>query len=73
MIHWDKLCQPKGKGELGLRKETDMNKAVLAKTYWRLLIEESTVFGANSYKNWNALRTEAEIFKHLAVNGARIL
>lgn len=38
-ISWDKLCQPKPHGGLGLRKSAHMNKALLTKFSWRLQVE----------------------------------
>lgn len=44
MLHQDKICQPKEWGGLGLRKATDMNKARLAKTIWRLLTDQDSLW-----------------------------
>lgn len=38
MVRWDKICQPKECDGLGLRRSANMNRAMLAKTYWRLLM-----------------------------------
>lgn len=38
-----KICQPKERGGWGLKKASDVNQAMLAKTYWRLLIEQDSV------------------------------
>ncbi|KAH0976264.1 hypothetical protein GBA52_025983 [Prunus armeniaca] len=37
LCRWDLLCKPKSKRGLGFKKCHDMNKALLAKTSWRLL------------------------------------
>ncbi|KAI5352205.1 hypothetical protein L3X38_005096 [Prunus dulcis] len=37
LCQWDLLCRPKSKGGLGFKKTHEMNKALLAKSGWRLL------------------------------------
>jgi ribonuclease HI len=37
LISWDKLCQPKAQGGLGLRDPSIMNKVLSAKIWWRWL------------------------------------
>ena len=37
MVNWDSVCKPKFLGGLGIKKATTMNKAMLAKTSWRML------------------------------------
>jgi hypothetical protein len=37
LISWDKLCQPKAQGGLGLRDPFIMNKVLSAKIWWRWL------------------------------------
>jgi len=38
MISWDKMCMPKSKGGLGLRKTEATNKAFQYKVAWKVLI-----------------------------------
>ncbi|KAK9911811.1 hypothetical protein M0R45_035700 [Rubus argutus] len=40
MVNWDSVCKPKFLGGLGIKKATTMNKAMLAKTSWRMLQKE---------------------------------
>lgn len=40
LLSWDKVCQPKAMGCLGLRKTRDMNLALLAKLNWSMLHEQ---------------------------------
>lgn len=44
MISWQTFCKPKTNGGLGLRRATDMNKAMLAKHNWRLLTDEDKLW-----------------------------
>ena len=41
---WDKICQPKKCGGLGLRKMQDMNRALLAKWGWLLLSDDKAIW-----------------------------
>ncbi|XP_060960786.1 uncharacterized protein LOC133031321 [Cannabis sativa] len=40
---WDNLCLPKSRGGLGFRKTGEMNKALLAKWGWAMLIEDQSL------------------------------
>lgn len=37
LTNWDMVCRPKCFGGLGIKKSTDMNKAMLAKASWRMI------------------------------------
>ncbi|MDD0245709.1 hypothetical protein PSY47_23320, partial [Shigella flexneri] len=36
LVNWDTICQPKQLGGLGIKKTSEMNKAMLAKASWRI-------------------------------------
>ena len=36
LLNWERICQPKRKGGLDLKKFSLMNQAMLAKQYWKL-------------------------------------
>lgn len=36
LVHWDKLCQSRKEGGIGLKKFSSMNPAMLAKKFWRI-------------------------------------
>lgn len=62
MIQWDKICQPKDRDGLGLKKATDMNKAILAKRYWRLHVEMDSLWNfvlKKKYDIWKPLRSNS--------------
>lgn len=44
LIAWDRVCLPKCEGGLGIRKATQMNKALLSKLGWRLLNEKESLW-----------------------------
>lgn len=35
-LKWAHICQPRTNGDLGIRRATDFNRAMLAKTSWHL-------------------------------------
>jgi hypothetical protein len=37
IVNWDSVCRPKYLGGLGIKKTANMNKAMLAKSGWRML------------------------------------
>lgn len=37
LTNWDMVCRPKCFGGLGIKKSTDMNKAMVAKASWRMI------------------------------------
>lgn len=43
MIAWDKICQPKNYGGLGLRKTGAVNSTFLAKLGWKILSDRSNL------------------------------
>ncbi|KAG7559686.1 Reverse transcriptase domain [Arabidopsis thaliana x Arabidopsis arenosa] len=44
LIAWNRVCQPRGEGGLGLRKAKDMNKALVSKVGWRLMNETKSLW-----------------------------
>ena len=36
LMNWNKICQPKSWGGLGLKEFNLLNQAMLAKQYWRI-------------------------------------
>lgn len=44
LITWDRVCLPKREGGLGIRKTSDMNKALLAKVGWRVMHGQATLW-----------------------------
>ncbi|KAL6208769.1 hypothetical protein ACLB2K_019714 [Fragaria x ananassa] len=40
LTNWDMVCRPKCFGGLGIKKSSDMNKAMLAKVSWRIIQED---------------------------------
>ena len=44
MVAWDKICLPKSKGGLGIRKADAINQAFQCKLAWRVLIKEYSLW-----------------------------
>src|ERR1044071_3748967 len=44
LIGWDKICQPKMNGGLGIRKSKDMNDALQMKLLWKILAEPNNIW-----------------------------
>lgn len=44
LVAWDKLCRPKERGGIGLKRASEMNKALLAKLGWRLLTNRNEIW-----------------------------
>ena len=42
-VNWKRLCKPKFEGNIGFRNIKKFNEALLAKQYWRLLNNSSTL------------------------------
>ena len=49
LLNWEKICQPKRKGGLGLKKFGLMNQAMLAKQYWKISQNPNSLL-ARTYK-----------------------
>lgn len=43
-VHWNIVCQPKSKGGLGIRNLFVMNRALLAKWWWRFAVEKDSLW-----------------------------
>lgn len=43
LIAWKRVCRPKGEGGLGIRRPHGMNKALLAKLGWRLIVNQDSL------------------------------
>lgn len=43
LVNWETLCKPKSLGGVGLRKACLMNKALLSKLAWRVLIKKEAI------------------------------
>lgn len=68
LISWDKVCKRKVIGGLGLEKEKEMNKAMLAKLNWRVLTEPNEVSGKLLREKY--IRNHASIFQFEDNQGA---
>ena len=58
-VNWERLCKPKFGGGMGFRNIKKINEALLAKQFWRLLNNSSTlaykVFQHSFFKDGNIL------------------
>lgn len=43
-VNWEIVCKPKEKGGLGVRDVREMNKALLLKWKWRILMEKDAIW-----------------------------
>ena len=44
LVAWDKVCQQKNEGGLGIRRSKKMNKALIAKVGWRVMNNEHSLW-----------------------------
>lgn len=44
LIAWNRVCSPEGEGSLGIRKASEMNKALITKVRWRLFQDKSSLW-----------------------------
>lgn len=64
-MNWETVCKSKDKGGMGIRRMTDMNKALLTKVGWRL-VENKTGWGrimkakylANNHFRYNLINND---------------
>jgi len=59
-VAWDKICQPKDKGRLGVIDIEKFNLALLGKWIWRLMSEERSFWKdilVSKYGGWRGLKS----------------
>ena len=44
LVAWDNVCRPKFEGDLGIKKNDDVNKASIAKVGWRILTNNKNIW-----------------------------
>ena len=44
LVAWDKVCQQKNEGGLGIWRSKEMNKALIAKVGWRVMNNEHSLW-----------------------------
>lgn len=44
LVNWQKVCKPKDKGGLGIRKARDQNLALLTKLGWKIASKENSLW-----------------------------
>jgi len=65
-VAWDKICQPKDKGGLGVIDIEKFNLALLGKWIWRLKSEERSFWKdilVSKYGGWRGLKSQGQIRK----------
>ncbi|KAF7843720.1 reverse transcriptase [Senna tora] len=53
MIAWDKICNHKAEGGLGLRNVKVLNQAILGKQFWRILTNKTCLMNQQDVLTWN--------------------
>lgn len=56
MIDWNTICQQKEMRGLGIRKAPDINKSLLVKLHWRLLMEKDWTWAHPMSKKYNIIK-----------------
>ena len=65
-VAWDKVCQSKNKGGLGVIDIGKFNLALIGKWIWRLKSEERSLWKVileSKYGGWRGLRSQGQIRK----------
>ena len=44
LVVWDDVCRPKSEGGLGIRRNEDVNKALIIKLGWRILTDNDSIW-----------------------------
>ena len=43
LVAWENVCRPKYEGDLGIRKNDDVNRAAIDKLGWRILTDSDSI------------------------------